>query len=196
MLRREKQKFKLLAFEKLWSKQVSIVFINKIDPNRCVTHPSLRGGYFQKISNQKISYVRIQKHPPIRAGSVSPEQSQPASKSNMTKYPRFHDFHSNRQFSLIIPIINSQHLYGKPPTLLRDLGSKNHQFWSESMFLKKETDYLIWSHRSWYIKHFSLKSAIFGEKNFKKFWDEPFLKICKKWPTWAFVVSGVFRTIA
>ena len=107
------------------------------------------------------------------------QQSQPASKSNMMKYPRFHDFHSNRQFSLIISIINSQHLYGKPPTLLRDLGSKNHKFWSESMFLKKETDYLIWSHRSWYIKHFSLKSAIFGEKKFKNFETSPSSKFAK-----------------
>ena len=131
------------------------------------------------LVNQKISYVSIQNHPSIRAGSVSPEQSQPASKSNMTKYPRFHDFHSNPEFSLIIPIINSQHLYGKPPTLLRDLGSKNHQFWSESMFLKKETDYLIWSHRSWYIKHFSLKSAIFGEKNSKNFETSPSSKFAK-----------------
>ena len=44
--------------------------------------------------------------------------------------------------------------------------------------------------------HFSLKSGILAENFFKKFWGDPFLKICTKWPKWVFVVSGVFRTNA
>ena len=43
---------------------------------------------------------------------------------------------------------------------------------------------------------FSLKSAILGKIFFKKNFDEPFLEICKKWLTRAFVDSGVFRTNA
>ena len=44
-------------------------------------------------------------------------------------------FHSKPQFSLMISIINSPNLYGKPPTPLRDLGSKNLIFFSKSAFL-------------------------------------------------------------
>ena len=46
----------------------------------------------------------------------------------------FTQIHSNHQIYLMISIINSQHLYGKPPTLLRDLGSKNPDFFSKSAF--------------------------------------------------------------
>ena len=71
-------------------------------------------------------------------------------KSNMMK---FHDvfmifteiirFHQNPRFSLMISIINSRHLCGKPPTLLRDSGSKNPLFFSKSAFFIKKKDDLI-----------------------------------------------------
>ena len=104
--------------------------------------------------------------------------------------------HSSASFLLVISVINSRHWYGKPPTLLRDLGPKNQLFCLKSAFLKrrKYDDHMI----SWILiyAHFSLKSGILAEKFFKIFWGDPFLKICKKWPKWAFVVSGVFRTNA
>ena len=50
-------------------------------------------------------------------------------------FTRFTRFHSKPQFSLMISIINSPNLCGKPPTLLRDSGSKNLIFCSKSAFL-------------------------------------------------------------
>ena len=48
--------------------------------------------------------------------------------SNHQFSPVFTRFRSNHQFSLVFSIRNSPHLYGKPPTLLRDSGSKKPIF--------------------------------------------------------------------
>ena len=48
--------------------------------------------------------------------------------------------HSSASFLLLISVINSRHWYGKPPTLLRDLGAKNQLFCSKSTFLKRRKD--------------------------------------------------------
>ena len=78
--------------------------------------------------------------------------------------------HSKPQFSLGISIMKLRHLYGKPPTLLRDSGSKSPIFFN--IFLKIR----VFDHQKNKI------SCMFISKFF--------------WQTRAFVVSGVFRTSA
>ena len=86
---------------------------------------------------------------------------------------------SNTSFPLMISIINSPYLCGKPPRPLRDLRSKNLIFSSKSAFLKKEK---TWSH----IISKILRCALFlsnqrfsGKKNSKKISTSPSLKFAK-----------------
>ena len=86
--------------------------------------------------------------------------------SCFTNFTQIISFHS---FSLFFKRYTARQLYGKPPTLLRDSGSKNPLFFSKSTFFIKKK---IWSYMISQIlrcAHFSLKSAILGEKNSKKF---------------------------
>ena len=91
----------------------------------------------------------------------------------------FTQIRSNTSFPLMISIINSPYLYGKPPSLLRDSGSKNPIFSWKSAFLKKEK---TWSH----IISKMLRCALFlsnqqfwGKKISKKISTRPSLKFAK-----------------
>ena len=95
----------------------------------------------------------------------------------------FTQIRSNTSFPLMISIINSPYLCGKPPSLLRDLRSKNPIFSSKSAFLKKEK---TWSHMISKILRCALflSNQRFWGKNFsKKISTSPSLKFAKNgWP--------------
>ena len=79
----------------------------------------------------------------------------------------------------MISIINSPYCYGKPPSLLRDSGSKNPIFSSKSAFLKKEK---TWSHMISKILRCALflsNQRFWGKKNSKKNSTSPSLKFAK-----------------
>ena len=79
----------------------------------------------------------------------------------------------------MISIINSPYLCGKPPSLLRDSGSKNPIFSWKSAFLKKEK---TWSHMISKILRCALflsNQRFWGKKNSKTISTRPSLKFAK-----------------
>ena len=93
----------------------------------------------------------------------------------------FTQIRSNTSFPLMISIINSPCLYGKPPSLLRDSGSKNPIFSSKSAFLKKEK---TWSH----IISKILRCALFLSN--QRFWGKKISKKISTSPSLIFAKNG------
>ena len=96
---------------------------------------------------------------------------------NFTQIISFHSF------SLFFKRYTARQFYGKPPTLLRDSGSKNPHFFSKSAFFIKKKDDLIRSHRSWYIHIFLSNQPFLEKKNSKNFETNPSSKFAKNGQT-------------
>ena len=85
----------------------------------------------------------------------------------------FTQIDSNASFSLVISIINSRHLYGKPPGPLRVSGPKNPIFCSEWAFLRREKDDNMRSYICGHMHIFLSNQRFFVKKFSKNFMASP-----------------------